>query len=133
MGAARLLSAALIDTSVLLASDLELAVEEVAISAASLAELHYGIYAAPTNDARVARLQRLAEIESRLDPLPIDARVARSFGALAHSAVAKGRNPRRMTIDLLIAATAHAHRLPLYTRDSRDFSPFADVIDVHVV
>lgn len=41
-----------------------------------------------------------------------------------------GRQPRRRTMDLLIAATAHAHSARLYTRNPDDFRGLDDLIDV---
>jgi predicted nucleic acid-binding protein len=49
-------------------------------------------------------------------------------------AVATGRKARRAwAVDLLIAATALAHDLPLYTRNGDDFTGLAGLIDIHVV
>ncbi|MBA2577735.1 MAG: type II toxin-antitoxin system VapC family toxin [Euzebyaceae bacterium] len=123
----------LLDTSVIIARAVAELPQEAAISAATLAELHFGVLLAGADDVRRARIRRLAEIEARFDPLPVDAAVARSYGALAHVVVSAGRQPRRRTMDLLIAATAHAHRIPLYTRDAADFAGIGDEISIHVV
>ena len=77
--------------------------------------------------------RRLAEIEAAFDPLPIDAPVARAYGMLAHAVVEAGRKPRRRAMDLLIAATAHALGVPLYTRDPADFAGLEGHVDLRVV
>ena len=113
----------LLDTSVILAAARP-ALDEAAISSMTLAELHYGVLHARTAEQRAIRLQRLALIESEFDPLPIDGDVARAYGAIVAGARAAGRRPK--TADALIAATAVANGLPVYTRDP-DFEGFAGV------
>lgn len=63
----------------------------------------------------------------------MDAAVARSYGMLAHIAVTGGRQVRRSVMDLLIAATAHAHAVPLYTRDAHDFAVVESEVEIQVV
>jgi toxin FitB len=123
----------LLDTSVVIARQVDELPDEAAISAATLAELHFGVLLATEDAIRRPRLRRLAELEARFDPLPIDASVARSYGMLAHVTVAAGRRPRRRALDLLIAATAHAHGIPLYTRDRDDLAPLDGHIDLRLV
>lgn len=103
--------------------------EEVAISAVTLAELHWGVLIASA-ETRPERLRRLIEIERRFDPLPVDEAVADSYGRVAATVTAIGRQPRRRTMDLLIAATAHAHSARLYTRNPDDFRGLENLIDV---
>ena len=81
---------AVIDTSVLLGSDGPGDIEG-AISAASLAELHFGVLVADDDDERARRAQRLGIIEATFDPLPIDAAVRPRVGAPGRS----GHRPRR--------------------------------------
>ncbi len=122
-----------LDTSVVIASEVLELPDEAAISAATIAELHFGVYLARTDEQRRARVRRLTEIESRFDPLPIDAPVARSYGMLAHLVVTAGRQPRRRAMDLLIAATAHAHGVALYTRNADDLTGLEAEIEWHLV
>lgn len=120
----------LLDTSVLVAEHFDLD-GEVAISAASLAELHYGVLVADTIDERGLRAHRLGAIEAAIAPLPLDAAVCREWGRLAATVTARGGQPRRRVMDLLIAATASVHRLPLVTYDS-DFAIIEDLIDLRL-
>lgn len=114
------MSRGLLDTSVVIAlaqgEDVDLPAE-AAISIVTMCELHYGVLAA--SDAhRPGRLATLVMAERRFRPLPLDARVAPHYGRIVSDARRRGRRPS--TTDLLIAATASCHDLPVYTRD-RDF------------
>ncbi|MFT4307731.1 MAG: PIN domain-containing protein [Microbacterium sp.] len=76
-----------------------------------------------TSDAeRVARQAHLQQAESDFDVLPFDAAAARAFGAVAASLRAAGRKPAAQACDALIAATAIAHDLPLFTCNPSDFT-----------
>jgi len=123
----------LLDTSVVVAHEVAELPDIAAISAATLAELHFGVHLARDATARRLRVRRLTEIEARFDPLPIDASVARAYGALAHRVVSVGRKPRRRAMDLLIAATAQANGVALYTRDARELLGLEDELDIRVV
>ena len=107
--------------------------DEAAISAATLGELHFGLHLARDDEVRHARLRRLTEIEARFDPLPVDAPVARAYGMLAHVVATQGRKPRRRAMDLLVAATAHADGVTLYTRDAGDFAGLEDHVSLRIV
>lgn len=125
----------LLDTSVLIAEGSvvdSLGVDgEIAISAASLAELHFGVLIASTIEQRGRRAHRLGAIEAALAPLPLDAAVCREWGRLAATVVARGGKPRRRTMDLMIAATANVHDLPLVTLDRDDFAIIEDLVDLY--
>ena len=121
---------AVLDTSVLIAADAPDGVE-AAISAASLAELHFGVLIAADDDERARRAQRLGVVEATFEPLPLDAAIAREWGRLAAAVSARGGRPRRRAIDLAIAATANVHGVVLLTRDSRDFGIIGDLVEVH--
>lgn len=118
----------LLDTSVLISADSPGDVEG-AISAASLAEMHFGVLVAKDDDERALRSQRLGAIEAAFDPLPVDAAVAREWGRLAAAVVNRGGNPRRRALDLLIAATANVHNVPLLTKNAQDFALIADLVE----
>lgn len=119
----------LLDTSVLI--DAEAAGElEAAISAASLAELHFGVLVARDADERARRAQRLGVIEATFDPLPIDAAVAREWGRLAAAVTERGGQPRRRTMDLAIAATANVAGVPLMTHNAGDFQLIEDLVQI---
>jgi predicted nucleic acid-binding protein len=123
----------LLDTSVVIGTTVANLPEEAAISAATLAELHFGIHLARDESTRALRLRRLAEIESRFAALPVDGVVARAYGELAALTVGAGRKVRTRVVDLCIAATARVHDVPLYTRNRTDFEPFATIIEIRGV
>jgi toxin FitB len=118
----------LLDTSILISADSPGDVEG-AISAASLAEMHFGVLVAKDDDERALRSQRLGAIEAAFDPLPVDAAVAREWGRLAAAVVNRGGKPRRRALDLLIAATANVHHVPLLTTNAKDFTLIADLVE----
>lgn len=121
--------AILLDTSVLISAETE-PVEEIAISAVSLTELHFGVLVAADETIRAARIRRLGLIENLFDALPFDSNVARECGKL-HAAVAqRGGKPRRRAFDLAIAATANVHGVPLLTYDLTDFQIIEDLVEL---
>lgn len=121
---------ALLDTSVVIAADVPPLEGELAISAATLSELHFGVLVATDPAVRAERLRRLSRLQQRFDALPVDEAVAASYGRLAAAVVAAGRQPRARTMDLLIAATAHAHDARLYTRNAADLRGLEDLLEV---
>lgn len=106
---------------------------DLAISAASLAELQFGVLVTEDSAIRAERLRRLTALQRRFDALPIDDDVAASYGRLAAAIVAVGRQPRMRAFDLLIAATAHAHDARLYTRNAADLLGVDDLLEVVAV
>lgn len=121
---------AVLDTSVLIATGIAPISGELAISTASLSELHFGVLVASDPAVRAERLRRLSVLQQRFTALPVDEAVAASYGQLAAAVVAVGRQPRARTMDLLIAATAHAHRAQLITRNAEDLRGLEDLLDV---
>jgi hypothetical protein len=119
----------LLDTSVLIGAESPGELEG-AISAASLAELHFGVLVAASDDERARRSQRLGIVEATFDPLRVDAAVAREWGRLAAALVGRGGKPRRRAVDLVIAATANVHQVPLLTWNAKDFAPLSDLVDI---
>ncbi len=108
---------------------------ELAISAAALAELHFGVLVTNDNAVRAERLRRLSEFQRRFTAIPVDEAVAISYGQLAAAAAvaSAGRQPRSRVMDLLIAATAHAHSARLYTRNAGDLAGLEQLLDIVVV
>ncbi len=105
---------------------------EPLITAITLAELSVGPLLASTEQQRAARLAHLQQAEADFEPLPFDAPAARAFGRVASELRASGRKPAARPYDALIAATALAHGLPLYTANPDDFAGISD-LDVRVV
>jgi predicted nucleic acid-binding protein len=121
---------AILDTSVLIATDVPPLEGELAISAASLAELHFGVLVTTDAVVRAERLRRLSDFQRRFTALPVDDAVATSYGQLAAAVAAAGRQPRSRVMDLLIAATAHAHSARLYTRNQGDLAGIEHLIEI---
>lgn len=121
---------AVLDTSVVIADAVAPIPGVLAISSITLAELHFGVLVATTPQARAERLRRLTFLQRRFDALPVDDTVAVSYGRIASALVDAGRQPRRRAMDLLIAATAHAHGARLYTRNAADFSGLEGLVEV---
>jgi len=124
---------AILDTSVVIATDIAPLEGELAISAITLAELHFGVLVAKQRKVRAQRLRRLLVLQRTFDALPVDEAVAASYGQVAAAVVDAGRQPRARSMDLLIAATAHAHSARLYTRNAGDFDGLDDLVDVVTV
>ena len=124
---------ALLDTSVLIATDVPTLGGELAISSASIAELHFGVMVTADDATRAERLRRLTMLQRSFDSLPIDDQVAASYGRLAAVVAHVGRQPRSRVCDLLIAATAHAHEARLYTRNAVDLVGLDDLIEIVAV
>jgi predicted nucleic acid-binding protein len=122
-------SRVLLDTSVLIGAGIPADVE-AAISVASLAELHFGTLVATDPDERARRAQRLGVIEATFDPLPVDAAIAREWGRLAAAVAERGGQPRRRVVDLVIAATANVHGVPLLTADIGHLAIIDDLVTV---
>jgi predicted nucleic acid-binding protein len=124
----------LIDTSVVIELEhLEPASlpDELAIAAISLAELAAGPHATSDPAERANRQDRVQRIEAMFVPLPFDSDAARAYGRIYAAQTLAGRKARgRRAVDLLIAATAVAAQLPLYTCNPTDFEGLADVVRV---
>jgi predicted nucleic acid-binding protein len=121
---------AILDTSVVLAPDVGALAGELALSAITVAELHFGVLVAKDATSRAERLRRLLIIERSFDALPVDEAVAAAYGKVAAAVLEAGRQPRARSLDLLIAATAHAHDAHLYTRNPADFVGIDELVRV---
>jgi tRNA(fMet)-specific endonuclease VapC len=106
--------------------------EEPLITAITLAELTVGPLVATTDQERAARQAHLQQAESDFDALPFDASAARAFGRVVASLRQAGRNTPARSYDAMIAATALAHALPVYTCNPDDFAGI-DGLDVVAV
>lgn len=124
------MSRGVLDTSVLIATGIAPIPGELAISVVSIAELQFGVLVAKSQEAQALRLTRLSAIQRRFDPLPVDDAVADSYAHLAARVTKAGRQPRARAMDLLIAATAHAHGASVYTRNPDDLAGLADLLTV---
>jgi len=112
---------------------------EMAISAITLAELSAGPHQVRPNSEqatydehaeRARRVDVLQRAEHEFDPIPFGVEAARIYGRVTASVVAVGRKPRRRAIDLMIAATAIAEELPLYTTNPDDFDGLRNLLTV---
>jgi tRNA(fMet)-specific endonuclease VapC len=103
--------------------------EEAITTAVTLAELPVGPLVARDQDVRAARQAPLQQAEADFDPLPFDADAARAFGRVAASLRRAGRKTTARAYDAMIAATAVANDLPIYTCNPADFSGI-DELDV---
>jgi len=115
----------LLDTSVVIDLadlDVEDLPQECLISAITLAELSVGALVATNAGQRAGRQAHLQQAEADFDPVPFDAGCARAFGRVAASLRRPGRKPRARAYDALIAATAIAYDVPVYTRNPDDFA-----------
>lgn len=119
-----------LDTSAVLAVRPPVLEGEVAISTATIAELHFGVLVARDASTRAERLRRLSVVQSMFTALPVDDAVAQAYGRLAAAVVAAGRRPRARAMDLLVAATAAAHQAQLVTADPRDLVGLEGLLDI---
>jgi len=123
----------LLDTSVVIDHDVidtALLPDESAIAAVTLAELAAGPHATEDKNERARRQDRLQWATSTWDPLPFDGDAARMYGRMFAAARAAGQTSRSRLADLLIASTAAANGLPLYTRNPSDFAALKTIISV---
>lgn len=123
----------LLDTSVVIDYDLidaELLPDESAIAAVTLAELAAGPHATEDEGERARRQDRLQWAAAMWDPLPFDADAARAYGRVFAAVRAAGRTSRSRVADLLIASTAAAHGLPVYTRNPADLEALVSIVRV---
>lgn len=127
----------LIDTSVIIdLDDLDpmLLPVEIAVSAITMAELAAGPHATADTAERARRQDRLQRAEATFHPLPFDDDAARAYGRIYAAVAGAGRKARgARAVDLLIAATASAADLPLYTRNPADLRGTESVVEVVAV
>ncbi|GAC1314147.1 MAG: PIN domain-containing protein [Acidimicrobiales bacterium] len=128
------MASGLLDTSVLVDWDdpavLDHLPDDAAICAVTLAELTAGPALAADPAERARRQSRVQQAEALFDPLPFDAVTARSYGQVVAAIATAGRTHPNRIADPLIAATAHANRLALYTRNPDDFAGLEDLVEI---
>ena len=105
---------------------------EPLITAVTLAELSIGPLVAKTDEERAARQSHVQQAESDFDPLPFDVPAARAFGRVALALRRSGRAVKPRAYDVMIAATALANGLPLYTGNPRNFTGIDELTVVSV-
>jgi predicted nucleic acid-binding protein len=129
--------AGLLDTSVVIDWDNPAVAaalpEEAAVSTITLAELAAGPHIAATGAESARRQARLQQVEAAFEPLPFDVIAARSYGQIVAAVAEAGRSHRRRVADMLIAATAHANQLTLYTRNPDDFGGLTTLVEIIAV
>ena len=105
--------------------------EQLAVSSLTMAELAAGPHAAGDSAERARRQDRLQRAEATFHSLPFDTAAARAYGLIYAAIAATGRKARGpRAVDLLIAATALAASLPLYTRNAEDFRGIEHLVEV---
>jgi predicted nucleic acid-binding protein len=126
----------LLDTSVVIDHDIlepGSLPDESAIAAVTLAELAAGPHASHDEQERARRQDRLQWAAATWDPLPFDAAAARMYGLVFTATKRAGRSSRARLADLLIASTAAANGLPLYTRNPADFVGLEEIVTIVAV
>ena len=128
------MSTGLLDMSVVVdwdAPEVAAALPDVtAICAITLAELTAGPHLATAGDERARRQARLQQVEATFEAVPFDAAAARSYGLIVAAVAETGRSHRRRIAGLLVAATAHANGLPLYTRNPDNLGGLGGLIEI---
>lgn len=113
--------------------------DEMAISAVTLAELSAGPHQVRPDTEQRSYAEH-AERARRLDPSrgsrtssihsPSASKRHGPTARVTAAVVAAGRQPRRRTADLMIAATAIAEDLPLFTTNPADFNGLTDLLTI---
>ena len=126
----------LLDTSVVVSlgglTNLDALPARCFVSAITLAELSVGPLVAKTDRERIARQSVLQQVEADFHAIPFDDRAARAFGRVAAELRASGRKTTARAYDALIAATAVANELPVFTVNVDDFSGISSLTVVEV-
>jgi predicted nucleic acid-binding protein len=105
---------------------------EPTITAVTLAELSVGPLVADSEQERAPRQAHVQQAEADFDPLPFDAAAARAFGGVAASLRRAGPKAQARTYDAMIAATAIANGLPVYTCNPADFAGIDGLVVIPV-
>lgn len=104
---------------------------EIAVSTLTMAELAAGPHATSDPNERAKRQDRLQRTEAIVEPSPFDSASFRAYGRIYASVASSGRKARGpRLVDLLIASTACALGLPLYTRNAKDFQGVEHLVQI---
>lgn len=104
---------------------------DLAVSTLTLAELAGGPHAARSDLERKRRNDHSRWVESQIDALSFDYACARAYGRVYAATMRTGRKPRgALAVDLMIAATALAHGLSLYTLNAKDLRGLGGLIEI---
>jgi len=103
------------------------------ITAVTLGELSHAPHATDDGVKRASRMATLQHVEATFDPLPYDQEAARMYGRVCAATITSGRKVRGRASDLMIAATAAANALPLYTANDDDLKGLEDLVEVVAV
>lgn len=103
------------------------------ITAITIAELQQGVAMARSVAVRAQRTEILGAAVADFESLPFDGEAAARYGTLVALTVEARRDPRPRRIDLMIAAIASVHQLPLYTRNGKDFQGLESAVTVVAV
>ena len=100
------------------------------LTAITMAELHQGVAMAKDAVSRAARTEKLGAAIVEFEPLPFDGPAAARYGTLVALTIQVNRDPKPRRMDLMIAAIASAHGLPLYTRNPADLVGLEDMLRI---
>jgi len=100
------------------------------MTAITMAELHQGVAIAKDAASRAARTEKLGAAIVEFEPLPFDGPAAARYGTLVALTVEVNRDSKPRRMDLMIAAIASAHGLPLYTRNAKDLVGLGDMLQI---
>lgn len=126
----------LLDTGVVVSlgglTDLDALPARCFVFAITLAELSAGPLLAKSDRERIARQSVLQQVEADFHGIPFDDRAARAFARVSAELRSSGRKTSARAYDALIAATAVANELPVFTMNVDDFSGIASLTVVEV-
>ena len=134
--AERTASRGLLDTNIII--DLPLIAPDdlpdlMIVSAVTVGELSAAPHHTADPAERARRIALLQHVESTFEALPFDTAAARAYGLIWAAVIDAGRTSRRRVADLMIAAIAASHGLPLYTSHPKDFVGLEDLVDIHTL
>jgi toxin FitB len=100
------------------------------LTSITMAELHQGVAMAKDAASRAARTEKLGAAMVEFQPLPFDGPAAARYGTLVALTLEANRSPKPRRMDLMIAAIASAHDLPLYARNVEDLPGLGEMLEI---